>query len=531
MSKNKIFFIRHARTEENIKGVIQGASIEGVIPAADLSLLDRWADSLHKVVDSPGLIISSDQFRSLETAEMLQNRFKLPLLRNHYLRQRSWGSNEGKLVDRLNSSFTTDPYTGEAGKELPPDAESLNSVKNRTRKFVEYLKENLLNKNPIVISHNEIISYILNEILGRDLFFHDTLPTEGHIIGLDEMGRVCEINLHAISPAYSTEKNILVYVRQDAERFCEKSSVGIRILTNRGYKITRDLSAANNAQAIIIGDDLFNKKDVDSKPNLKIIARLGSGTDAVDRHALAERGIILTNTPVYDRSVAEFTLSLILYFIKGIPSASLDVRNKNWRPQRFYWSDHTPPTIGIVGLGKVGRTLCRLLKSLDVFIIAWSRDVKSGKKFCDSMGIYFCESLNYLLSESDIVSLHIALNRETRNLLGSSEFEIIGKGKRPYLINTSRGGIIDDNALLYALESGYIRGAALDVWNKEGENSEDEDEVIRVLRTHPLVIPTPHIAGGGYLVGLMVSCLTAYNIDWVLRGLSHLASVVSTEKG
>jgi len=517
MVKNRIFLIRHARTEENVKGIIQGSSIGGNVPEEDLILLNNWGDSLKDLLNKSGLIISSDQLRSIKTAEVLRKKFKLPLLSTHSLRQRGWGLNEGKNIKDIKKS--TNPYSGHAGIDLPVDAESLLSVTNRTKKFVENLKENFLEKNPIIVGHNEIISYILNELLGQNLFFHDTLPTEGHVIGFDDLGRVCEIDLHIISPAYKYKNNFIVNIREDAKRFAKESSVGIRILKNRGYKISE---TSNSIQAVVIGDRQFTNNDLKLLPDLKVVARSGSGVDAVDLKALLKKNVTLVNTPVYDKSVSEFSLALILLYLKNIFSASLDIKKGNWNSHKFYWSSNVRPTVGIIGLGRIGKTVCRILKQLDILVIAWSKDKIKGRKFCEDKGIVFCEDLNILFKESDVISLHVALNKGTKKFIGIRELEIMGEGKKPFLINTSRAGIIDNRALLIALDSGCIKGVALDVWNDEGRIIKDEND--EKLRSHPEVISTPHISGGGYLVELMSDCLTAYNIDWILRGVPNLAS-------
>jgi D-3-phosphoglycerate dehydrogenase len=214
-------------------------------------------------------------------------------------------------------------------------------------------------------------------------------------------------------------------------------------------------------------------------PNLRLLSLWGTGTDNVDLAAAARHGVTVTNTPgVSAFSIAEHTLALMLATARRIPCVDAKIRQGHW-PRGQAVQMHGK-TLGIVGLGAVGRQFARLGTGIGMRVIAWTMHPNPALGF-------ELVPLDELLRSSDVVSLHLRLSSETRGFIGKSE---IGKMKpSAILINTARGAIVDEQALLDALTSNRIAGAGLDVF-----------EVEPLPHGHPLtrlenVVLTPHSAG------------------------------------
>jgi len=185
--------------------------------------------------------------------------------------------------------------------------------------------------------------------------------------------------------------------------------------------------------------------------NLIVISNVAVGYDNIDIEAATKRGIYVTNTPgVLDDATADLTFALLLAVARRIPEADSYVRSglwRGWEPGLLLGSDLKGKTLGIIGLGRIGTEVARRAKCFKMNVV------------------YYQRSLEELLSTSDYVSLHVPLTSETRGMIGREE---LSRMKRTaYLINTSRGPVVDEEALYEALSEGRIRGAALDVFSKE----------------------------------------------------------------
>ncbi len=223
----------------------------------------------------------------------------------------------------------------------------------------------------------------------------------------------------------------------------------------------------------------FSENVFRHSPNLRLLSLWGTGTDNVDLAAASRHGVTVTNTPgVSALSVAEHAIALLLAVARRIPHLDSEVRRGRW--PRGQVSQMHGKTLGIVGLGAIGRQFARLGAGIGMRVIAWTMhpDPELG---CDLV------SLDDLLRSSDVVSLHLRLSAETRGLIGAVEL----KKMKPsaILINTARGAIVHEQAMIEALIQGRIGGAGLDVF---------EDEPLP--SGHPLtrlenVVLTPHSAG------------------------------------
>ncbi len=249
----------------------------------------------------------------------------------------------------------------------------------------------------------------------------------------------------------------------------------------------KPLSSSQVAQLLpgidgyIAGLDQIDRVAINSADQLKIIARYGGGFDKVDLIAAREKGIIVSNTPgANSASVAELTLSLILMLARQIPSAMLSVQKGEW--PKLPGVSLEGKTIGILGLGAIGKKLAERLYGFNCQVLAY--DPFIDEDFAKNSHVRLV-TLDFLTAKSDFLSLHLPVLPETRGMVNKIFFKKMKRGA--YIINTSRGEIIDEFALLNALKSNHIRGAALDAFSKEPP---DRDNPLLSL---PQVICTPHM--------------------------------------
>lgn len=231
----------------------------------------------------------------------------------------------------------------------------------------------------------------------------------------------------------------------------------------------------------IAGLDAIDRSALAKADKLKVISRYGVGVDNVDLEAAKEKGIVVTNTPGANSvSVAELALSLILALARQIPDAVQAVRQGKW--PRLNGISLEDKTIGILGLGAIGKKLARRLAGFDCHLLAY--DPFADTTFAIENGITL-ESLDKVIEKSDFISLHLPLLPETRGLVNAEFLAHMKEGA--FLINTSRGEIVDETALLHALESGHLRGAGLDAFMVE-----PPDPTNPLLRLQQ-VAATPHL--------------------------------------
>lgn len=244
-------------------------------------------------------------------------------------------------------------------------------------------------------------------------------------------------------------------------------------------------------------------------PNLKLVAHYAVGYDNIDIKAAAEMGIYVSNTPGdLTEAVAEHSLSLMLAVSRHIVSADRFTRAGNykyWDPMVFLGSQYNGATIGIIGLGRIGSYLAKLCKNgFNMNILYY--DAKKNERAEKEINAVF-SPLENLLTKSDFVSIHVPLLPTTKHLIGMHEL----KQMKPtaFLINTSRGPVIDEDALIIALKEDWIAGAALDVY-------EEEPSIRQDLKDLDNVILTPHIASATRESRIGMSRMAAENIIEVL---------------
>jgi D-3-phosphoglycerate dehydrogenase / 2-oxoglutarate reductase len=215
---------------------------------------------------------------------------------------------------------------------------------------------------------------------------------------------------------------------------------------------------------------------------LRVVGRAGSGVDNIDVPAATNRGIIVVNAPASNNvAVAELTIGLILSMARDIPQAHASIQAGKWERSKFMGWEVRGKTLGLVGLGRIGSEVARRARGLEMQVLAYDPVVSLDRGA--QMGVEIL-TMEELLPRCDIVSIHVPLVEGTRNLFDSARIKQMKNGA--YLINASRGGIVDEAALLAAVESGQLAGAATDVFVSEppGDNP---------LIGHPKIITTPHI--------------------------------------
>lgn len=248
-----------------------------------------------------------------------------------------------------------------------------------------------------------------------------------------------------------------------------------------------------------------NKKTINSIKSLKYIATRSTGFDHVDIRACKEKGIPVSNVPVYgENTVAEHTFALILALSRKIYPSLDHTKKGNFSLDGLRGFDLKGKTIGIVGVGNIGRHVARMAKGFEMKVIAC--DIKENQETAKELGFKYV-SLDYLFKNSDIVTLHAPYNKSTHHMINTKTLKLLKKGC--YLINTTRGGLCDTTALLEGLRQGVFAGLGLDVFEEERFIKEERElltsafqesgDIKTILENHilinqPNVIITPHNA-------------------------------------
>jgi D-3-phosphoglycerate dehydrogenase len=203
---------------------------------------------------------------------------------------------------------------------------------------------------------------------------------------------------------------------------------------------------------------------IERAERLKVIGRAGVGVDNVDLAAASKRGIVVANAPQSTIvSAAEHTLGLLLALSRQIPQAHAALKQGRWERSRFAGLELANKTLGLVGFGRIGQQVARRARGLEMRVLAYDPYV-APERFQD-LGVERCESLQSLLARSDFLSLHMSLTAETRGLIGEAELAAAKDGLR--IVNSARGELVDEEALVGAIRSGKVAGAALDVFSRE----------------------------------------------------------------
>jgi len=274
----------------------------------------------------------------------------------------------------------------------------------------------------------------------------------------------------------------------------------------RALKEKELLELIEGIDAVIVGVDEVTARVIEIADRLKVISKHGVGVDNVDVEAASKKGILVTTTPGTNaNAVADFTFALILSLSRSICKADYSLKCGEWG--RIIGHETGGKILGVVGTGRIGRAVINRAGGFDMRVLAY--DITPDKKLASQLKVEYV-SLETLLASSDFVTLHIPLTEKTRNMLGQKEISLM----KPcaYLINTARGGILDEDALYSALKEKKIAGAAIDVYEEEPPPADS-----RLLKLDNL-ITTPHIAAYTYEALREMGIMTAKNVLRVLKG-------------
>lgn len=242
--------------------------------------------------------------------------------------------------------------------------------------------------------------------------------------------------------------------------------------------------ALERAHALIVRSATKVRRETLSEADrLRVVGRAGVGVDNIDLEAATERGIAVLNAPAGNTvSAAELTVALMLAMVRGVAAADASVRSGEWARSRFQGIELRGRTLGLVGAGRIGGEVARRARAFGMKVIA--HDPYLTEERAGEIGVHMC-SLDVVLAESDVVSLHVPLTDSTRGMIDARALQRMKSGS--FLVNVARGGVIDEVALAQALHDGKLAGAALDVFAHEPL------EAASPLRSAPNIVLTPHL--------------------------------------
>lgn len=295
-------------------------------------------------------------------------------------------------------------------------------------------------------------------------------------------------------------------VAKDGIEFLQRhAGVDLKI----GLKPDELIRLIPNYDALVVRSETrVTAQVVQAGTRLQVIGRAGVGVDNIDLAAATMRGIVVVNAPTGNNiAAAEHTMGMMLAVARNIPHAHASVAGGSWERSRFMGVELRGKILGIVGLGKIGTEVARRAQGMEMRLLAF--DPYLSADHARRLGIE-ATGLDELIRQSDFITVHVPLTAQTRGIIGAEQFREMKPSVR--LINCARGGIIDEAALVDALDRGLVAGAALDVFSTEPLPAEHP------LRNHPKVVLTPHLGGSTYEAQVGVALDVAEQIVSVLNG-------------
>lgn len=294
------------------------------------------------------------------------------------------------------------------------------------------------------------------------------------------------------------------------------STDGLNVLKDAGVeyvempKMTEEeiIAVVDTYDAIMVRSATkITRKIMEAGHNLKILGRAGVGVDNIDVAAATEKGIIVVNSPGGNTiAAAEHTIAMLMSIARMVPQAHAKLVKGEWDKKSFTGVELRNKVMGVVGLGKIGAHVAKVTRGMEMRVIAYDPFISQEK--AKSLGIEM-KSFDEVIKEADFITVHLPLTSETRNLIGTKQFEQMKKGVR--IINVARGGIINENDLYKALESGKIAGAAIDVFEKEPTLDSS-------LFKLPNIVVTPHLGASTEEAQVNVAIDVAEEIVRVAKG-------------
>jgi D-3-phosphoglycerate dehydrogenase len=246
---------------------------------------------------------------------------------------------------------------------------------------------------------------------------------------------------------------------------------------------------------------------IEAADNLKIVGRAGVGVDNVDVDAATKKGIIVANAPEGNMiSAAEHTIAMMMSMSRNIPQANASLKAREWNRKKFMGVEVKGKILGVIGLGRIGSEVAKRASGMDMTLLGY--DPFISEKRAEELGVRLC-TVNEIAEEADYITVHTPLIKETRNILDDEQFALMKDGVR--IINCARGGIISEEALARALESGKVAGAAFDVFINEPPFDSP-------LMNFDNVILTPHLGASTEEAQVNVAVDIAHEVISVLQG-------------
>jgi D-3-phosphoglycerate dehydrogenase len=301
---------------------------------------------------------------------------------------------------------------------------------------------------------------------------------------------------------------------------------GVEYLRSEGFDVDVNTGLSKEELIKIIGDyealivrsaTQFKGEIIDHANKMKVVGRAGVGVDNIDIPKCTEKGIMVVNTPFGNiNAAAEIGIALAFSLFRNIPQAYLAGKNKDFRRANFAGEELEGKKVGIIGMGKIGAIVAGKLSGCKMEVMGYDPYVTKDRM--ESLGVKYCETLDEMLPECDLITLHIPKTPETAGILGEKEIKMCKKGAR--IVNAARGGLIDEKALYEALKAGDLAGAALDVVEKEPDfkKTPDVQDYENPLLELDNVIYVPHLGASTKEASLNVSVQVAKTIAAALRG-------------
>jgi D-3-phosphoglycerate dehydrogenase len=295
---------------------------------------------------------------------------------------------------------------------------------------------------------------------------------------------------------------------------------GFEVDNKPGISEEECIKLCADADAMIVRSGIkITKTIIDAAKNLKLVVRAGVGYDNIDTKAAADAGVVVENTPFGNtNAAAEHTLALLIMLAKHVIHSHIELKSGVWDRKKYKATELKDKTLGIVGLGNVGKKVAKVAIAFEMDVLCFDPFVDEEKM--KEIGIKKTE-LEELFKTSDYITVHVPLNEKTRDLISDKEFEMMKDGVK--ILNVARGEVINETALEKAINSGKVAAAALDVYSAE-------PPTCKSLIAHEKVICTPHLGASTKEAQVNVAVDAANQIVEALKNNKIMHCVNKVEK-